>query len=887
MDSVAPALHRAIFCLDIEEFGSQCRADPDRVAVRAKLYRALRIAFAQSVVSWDGCYHEDRGDGALVLVPPDVPKDLLVGPVLDDFVAAVGLHNEEAAAARKMRLRLAVHAGEIRWDAHGVVGTALNHAFRLLEAGEAKVALRGSSASIALITSDWFFDEVIRHSPRVRAGDFRRIQVAVKETQAHAWLRLLEGPRRSGGGRAVAGAPTTVLPIMEVPRQLPAAVRNFVGRAEELAALTRFMEESDRHGGQAMTVAITGTAGVGKTALAVHWAHRVRERFPDGDLYVDLHGYGPGVPVTAEQALDVMLRSLGLLAETIPVGVEARATAYRSHLTRRQVLVVLDNAADAEQVRPLLPGSAGCVTVVTSRSRLTGLVAGDGAHPVSMNHLTEAEAVGLLRHIIGDSRVDNEPAAALDIARHCALLPLALRIAAEQTAARVQVALAEVAGDLADEQQRLNRLDTDDPSTAVRVVFSSSYRALPADPARVFRLLGLHPGPDISIEAAATLIDSTPAEARRVLDRLTGLHLLEETTHGRYHFHDLLRLYAGEAAHDEETNHDLRAAERRILGWYLHAFHDAGMILYPGSPNLLKPIAGLTYWPPSFSTADQAIEWSERDLVNSLAATRRAAESGHHDLAWRIPVMSYCIFYMRKYWDDGIIALKVGLSSARSIQDHNGEAYILVCLGSTHHDLRQFDDALDCFHHALRLFRDTGDRWGEGIALFGLGGTYRGLREFENATDCCRQCLSIFRETGDPLAESLVLIQLGYATGGLCQFNEAIEYFQAAVTISEAPSKRIHGWTQHGLSYAHRGLGQYLKAIEHSEQALVLFEETHDPWGQGETLYGLGRAQHNSGQHDAAHHSLTRALAIFEDLSTQRAELVRAYLQAFAEKLSP
>jgi hypothetical protein len=637
MMSTMPAMHQAIFCVDIEGFGDRSRTDPDRVVMRAALYRFLAAAFTHSGVRWDGCYREDRGDGALVLVPASVPKDLLVGRVFDDFVAALDRHNRHARREGRFRARVVVHAGEIRRDDHGVVGSALNHAFRLLEADAAKSALRGSPASIVLIASDWFFEEVIRHTPRGGSGAYRSIRVAVKETRTRAWLYLPEGSARGAEVRPAVDA-ATVTPMLPVPRQLPRAVRAFVGRDEELAALTRLLDDPDR-GATVVISAVTGTAGVGKTALAVHWAHQVRERFPGGELYVNLRGYGAGQPVTSEQALDAVLRGLGMPGETIPPGLDAKAAAYRSLLTGRRVLVVLDNAADAEQVRPLLPGSPGCVTVVTSRSRLAGLVAGDGAHPVNLDRLAEADALRLVRQIIGAGRGEAEPAAAVDIVRWCARLPLALRIAAERAAARTHVALAEVAADLADERRRLDVLDTGDASTAVRTVFSWSYRALPADLARVFRLLGLHPGPDICVEAVAALIDTTPAAAKRFLDRLIGLHLLEETTDGHFRLHDLLRSYAAEAALDEETDRDRDAAERRILGWYLHAVHDGKKILYPQSLDLLQPVAHLTYWPPTFTSVGQAMEWVDREHVNLAELTHQAAKAGHHDLAWRIPVL--------------------------------------------------------------------------------------------------------------------------------------------------------------------------------------------------------------------------------------------------------
>ncbi len=872
-----PALHQAIFCVDIERFGARSRTDPDRVAMRAALYRYLAAAFARSEVGWDGCYREDRGDGALILVPASVPKDLLIGQVFEDFVAALDRHNRQARREDRFRARVVVHAGEIRRDDHGVVGSALNHAFRLLEADAAKSALRDSSASVVLIASDWFFEEVIRHTLRGGSGGYRPIRVAVKETHARAWLYLPGGSARQADADPAVVA--TAIPILPVPRQLPRAVPGFVGRDEELAALTRLLDDPD-HGATVVISAVTGTAGVGKTALAVHWAHQVRERFSGGELYVNLRGYGPGQPVTSEQALDAVLRGLGMSGEKIPPGLDAKAAAYRSLLTGRRVLVLLDNAADAEQVRPLLPGSPGCVTAVTSRSRLAGLVAGDGARPVDLDRLAEADALRLVRQIIGAARVEAEPAAAVDIVQRCARLPLALRIAAERAAARPHVALAEVAADLADERRRLDVLDTGDASTAVRAVFSWSYHALPADLARVFRLLGLHPGPDICVEAVATLIDTTPAAARRYLDRLIGLHLLEETTHDHFRLHDLLRSYAAEAALNEETDGDRNAAERRLLGWYLHAATDIWKVFEIQPLDLLQPVAHLPYWPPALTTVGEAMEWCERESINLAELTRKAAEAGHHDLTWRIPVLAHRFYWLRKYWEYGIPMLTVALESARRIDDRNGESLALSGLALFHADLQQLPESRDCGEQALAIARKTGHRLGQGVALQVLALTYQRLRRFEESINCGQESLIIFREIGDRGNEGNALVQLGQAAVGLQRLTEAVEHFQTALTITDTTAYWFHGWAHNGLSYTYRRLGRYPEAIQHAEYALDLSHQLGDGWGHGEALYSLGRAQQHAGQHEAARHSLTRALTFFDDLHTPRADRVREHLHA-------
>jgi tetratricopeptide (TPR) repeat protein len=830
-------------------------------------------------VNWDDLYREDRGDGALILVPPDVPKDLLVGEVFFDLAAALDRRSSRADPATRMRLRVAVHAGEIHQDEHGVVGDAITHAFRLLDAKAARSALRASDRPMVLIASDWFFGEVIRHCSHANPDAYRPVWVSVKQTRAAAWVCLPEALRSSAAGDPALNLPGRMQPELMIPRQLPAAVRDFVGRADELDMLTQLLEDS---GGQSATMvisAITGTAGVGKTALAVHWAQQVRDRFPDGDLFLNLHGYGPGERLTADQALETILRALGVAAEKIPAEEDAKAATYRSLLTGRRILVVLDNAAESEQVRPLLPGTVGCVIVVTSRNRLSGLVVSDGAHRVDIDRLLEAEAVTLLRQIIGSARVDNERDAAVDIIRSCASLPLALRIAAERVAARPHLTLAEVVADLADEHRRLDMLDTDDPHTAVRAVFSWSYCALPADLARAFRLLGLHPGPDFGLQAAAAILDTIPATARRMLDRLTGVHLLEEVGRGRYRFHDLLRCYAAEAACELETDQDRTDATRRMFAWYLRAADDAKRFLLPQRSDTTELIAHLPYWPPGFTTSTEALDWCETERVNIVAAVRRASETGHHDLAWRLSYAFYAFIWARKYWVEWLISYEIALSSARHTHDRIGEALILMSLEFAYSDLGESEKSVAPLQTALEIFRDNGYRSEEGVTLVCLGRTYCNLGRFKQAIYYCQQGLIILRDT-HPVYESLALIALGYACGGIGRCAEAADHFQAALAAAGTSDKQTQGWALQGLGYAYRRSGRYEKAIHHSRRAFSLFRERGDLWGQGETLYNLGKAQHHAGHHDAAQQSLTKALVILEDVHIARAATVRAYLQS-------
>ncbi len=385
-------------------------------------------------------------------------------------------------------------------------------------------------------------------------------------------------------GRRIAPA------AMPVPAQLPPAVPGFAGRRGELARLDGLLP------GQAATAAViaalSGTAGVGKTALAVHWAHRVSERFPDGQLYVNLQGFAPaGAAVAPAEAVRGFLEAFGVPAERIPADLPARAGLYRSVLADKRVLVVLDNARDVEQVRPLLPGSSGCLAIVTSRNQLTSLIAAEGAHTLTLGLLPAADARDLLTRRLGAGRVASEPGAVSDIIAGCARLPLALTIAAARAAARAGFPLTVFAAELRDATRALDPLHGGDLATDVRAVFSWSYQALTPDAARLFRLLGLHSGPDTGVAAAASLAAIPPGRAAVLLTELTQAHLLAEPAPGRYACHDLLRAYAAEQALAWESPDDRAAAVRRLLDCCVHGAYRAAMLIEPHlDPIALSPV---------------------------------------------------------------------------------------------------------------------------------------------------------------------------------------------------------------------------------------------------------------------------------------------------------
>jgi tetratricopeptide (TPR) repeat protein len=670
-----------------------------------------------------------------------------------------------------------------------------------------------------------------------------------------------------------------------IPRQLPGDVSNFVGRSTALEQLDTLLP-GKKPATTAVISAVAGTGGVGKTALALHWAHRVRTRFPDGDLFANLHGYDSGPPVQPAQVLDGFLRAMDVPESRIPTSFDAQTSLYRSLLRERRVLVVLDNAASAEDVRPLLPGSPTCVVLVTSRSRLSGLVAREGAQRVTLDMLPPDEAVELLCEIIGPDRADSARAELTELAAMCGFLPLALRIAAERVLSHPQWTLADLLADLANERDRLDVLSADDDeTTAVRAVFSWSYRALPPATARMFRLLGLHRGTEISTDVAASLAGNTPAAARRLLDSLAGLHLLEEVARDRYRFHDLLRVYATDRAETDETPDECASATQRMLGWYLYAAEAADKALSPHRERV--PLGRPTRTPPTFDGYDQAWEWCETERANLVAAIRQAAEVGESDIAWQLPGALLTYFTHRKPRLDWLVSHQVGLRAARDEGDRYGEAWMLTSLSLAHRELNQFDEAMDCLQAALPLWRAVDVRWAEGWALFDIGFLHHRRGAGEEALDHLRQALVVRRDAGDRWGEGTTLGLLAEVLHGLGRLDEALDHAEQALVLQrETANRRGEASAMHTLGLVDHALGRFDDALERLRLALELRRETHNHRGEAQTLRAIGHFERVRGEYDAARENWRRALEILEWLEDPEADEVRAALATLPPDLS-
>ena len=677
--------------------------------------------------------------------------------------------------------------------------------------------------------------------------------------------RLAAGP----GGRLREGKPARA-----APHQLPAGPRHFTGRDDELGVLTGLLADVGAPGGAVVISAIGGTAGIGKTALAVHWAHQVADRFPDGQLYVNLRGYDPDEPVPAAEALAGFLRALGVPGHDIPPEAEERAARYRTLVAGRRMLVVLDNAGQVDQVRPLLPGSPGCVAVVTSRDALAGLVARDGAARLDLGLLPPAEAVGLLRTLIG-SRVDADPDAADTLAARCARLPLALRVAAELAAARPVASLAELADELADQQQRLDLLDAGgDPRTAVRAVFSWSYRHLDFAAARAFRLLSMHTGADLDRYAAAALIGTTVDRAGQLVDQLSRAHLLQSTGHGRYVMHDLLRAYGRGLAAANRRKDERRPALTRLFDYYLHTSAAAMTTLFPveaSGPSSMPRPATLAL--PATDDRETARAWLEAERANYVAAASHAAAAGWPGHATRMAATVFRYLDVGGHMSEAVTIHSHACRAATLIGDRAAEAEALTCLGVAY--LRQglFAQAAGHLHQALRLCQQAGDRGGQARALVDLGLVDLRQGNHERGRGGLQLGAAMYRDIGDRFGEARAMANLGIIERRLGRYRQASECLLQSLAVCQAAGDRLsQAPVLTNLGLVDLQLGRYQQAVGHHRQALAVFRETGNRNGEAHALSNLGTAElrWQRYQHAAGH--LRQALTLFRETSDRAGE---------------
>jgi DNA-binding SARP family transcriptional activator len=839
-----------------------------RAAARDGSWGSAAAAAGSALALWRGTPFADVQSDALTLREGTRLAEMRLLALETRIQADLHLGRHADVTAELQRLAA---AHPLREQLHMLLMLAL---YRCGRQGEALVAYHDARRLLA---------EELGVEPGPALQDLQQRILAADPT-----LSPPESSPPSGESSAEPSAETTTQtgrPPAVVPRQLPRAAVQFVGRAGELAALTALLDHADtRAPGTAVISAIGGTAGVGKTALAVHWAHLMAGLFPGGQLYVNLRGFDPsGTPVTPEEAIRGFLYALGVPADQVPPGLDTQAGLYRSLLQDRRVLILLDNARDEQQVRPLFPASSGCMVVITSRNQLTGLAATDDARLLTLNVLSVAEARQLLVGRVGEDRSAADSNAVSEIADVCARLPLALAVATARAADRPQMPVATLAAELRDVVSRLDALDTGDPAVSIRAVFSWSYRQLSPPTAQMFRLLGLHPGPDISAAAAASLAGIPPGQGRQVFGELVRAGLISENAPGRYTFHDLLRAYAAEQARGTDTDAQRQAATGRVLDHYLHTADAAALLIRPSHQPAITdpPRPGVTA--EHLATREQALAWFETEHRVLLSAVVLADETRLDTCAWQLPWAMAEYLLRRGHWHDWAATQRIAVEAATRLGNKAAQSLACRQLGHACAKLGGYAEAQAHLARSLRLIRELGDRAAEARVHQILGWIAEQQGQNGEIVSQAEQALALFRAAGHRAGQAEALNALGWGYLLLGEIQRARVLCRQAIDLNHElgnPTGEAASWDS--LGYAELQIGSHEAAAYCYQQTLRLFRDTGNRAYEADALIHLGDARGAAGDRQGAETAWQQAIAILEDMQHPEAEQVRARLATAA-----
>lgn len=735
------------------------------------------------------------------------------------------------------------------------------------------IALAGNGEQAAALA---LFDDLRR-----RLDDQLGVRPGAEATEAQRRILRQDVPRRPASRRSPSGqqGESSAAAAPPVPRQLPAAVPGFAGRASELAALTGALDDHGT-GTRARIITITGVAGVGKTTLAVHWARQVASRFPDGQLYVNLRGFDPsGAPVAAADAIRGFLSALSVPAEMIPPTADAQAGLYRSLLADKRMLVVLDNARDPAQVRPLLPASAGCLAVVTSRGWLAGLVAAEGASQFSLDVLSDGEAAELLTGRLGRQRTTAEPAALAELIRLCAGLPVALVIVAARAIAQQQLPLRSLVAELRG-VNRLDALSTGDCATDVRSVFSWSYLSLTAPAARLFRAAGLHPGPGLTAEAAASIAGLPLPAARRGLRELVSAGLIDEQDPGRYTVHDLLREYSAERANTTGTHASRRAATHRMLDHYVHTALAAGTLLEPQQPRIaeIRSVAGVTL--TRFADGRDAADWFEAEHHVLLAVIDMAADLGFDLHACQLAVTLTGVLDQSARWSDLAAYSAIAVATAQRAGQPEAAAYAERGLAGAFARLGRYDDAYVHLRRSLDQFTELEYLDGQARAHLNLACLLQYMEQSDSALGHAHRARELFELLGQqPAGLAAALNTVGWLEARLGNLAPGLDYCEQGLAMAqEVGDQVIIAATWDSLGFVRKLLGQHAEAVSCYRQAAAIYADIGAVWHRAEVLVNLGDAHAEAGEQRVAHELWREALTVFEQTHHPDTARLRARL---------
>ncbi|WP_433380070.1 AfsR/SARP family transcriptional regulator [Actinoplanes sp. CA-142083] len=675
------------------------------------------------------------------------------------------------------------------------------------------------------------------------------------------------------------GGADTVSVERPVPAQLPLDVHGFTGRRDELRHLDTIMATVGDQPTAMVVAAVSGTAGVGKSSLVVHWAHQVRQSFPDGQLYVNLRGFDPtSAPMSTDDAVRGFLDALGVPPHRSSTGSDARVSLYRSLLADRRMLIVLDNARSAEQVRPLLPGAPNSLVVITSRHLMPGLVAGEGAHPLILGLLTRADARAMLLGRL--HRVPAEHPAEDEIVEACAGLPLALALAASRAATCPELPLSVLAAELRDARHRLDAFTSEDSATDLRAVLSCSYRALGPATARLFRLLGLHPGPTFTAPAAASLAGVDARSVRTLLTELTRAHLLTEHQPGRYTFHDLVRAYAADVEGTVDPEPERRRALRRLLDHYLHTGYAGHRLQDPSlDPISLDPPAPGTR-PEPFAKMEEADAWFIAERTVLLALVDYAAGGGWSQHAWQLAWTMWTFLYRAGYWHDWIRIGQAAVAATQGGPDLAAGGLAQRILATAHNRLGHTTAASHHLQQALDLHVRAGDELGQAIVHHHLAAMSGRCQDDERALAHARQALALFSGIGHVGGQARTLNQIGWYLARLDDPVLAVGHCREALELNRRFGDR-HGQAavSDTLGYAFHRMGRYAAADSWFRRGVRLYRAVGDRFHEADTLEHLGDTRRAAGRYDAARNAWRQALVILDLLPDQDSARVRAKLR--------
>ncbi|WIY00722.1 BTAD domain-containing putative transcriptional regulator [Amycolatopsis mongoliensis] len=823
--------------LDAREFERLVPAGRTALAAGDPVTASDRLS--QALALWRGDAYEDFAGTPALLAETRRLHGLRLGAVEDRVDADLATGAGEALIAELTALSEQHPGHERLW---GQLMTALYRAGRQADALDAFTRAR------AVLVDQFGLDP----SPRLTEIHRRVLDNDSRLFPATGPVRLPARPRTDAAEHAPAGA---------VRNDLPGDIADFAGRETELARLLAARAGIAHTAPTAVVIeAIDGMAGIGKTTLAIHAAHRLAEHYPGGRLFLDLHGHTSGqAPITPPAALDTLLRALGVPADRIPHDQDARAALWRAELAGRSTLVVLDNAADAAQVRPLLPGSAGTLVLITSRRRLVDL---EPAHILSLDVLPEADAIALFTGIVADGRLTAEPESVRDVVELCGRLPLAIRIAAARLRSRPAWTVGHLADRLRQAHRPLAELSAGDRSVAA--AFALSYRQLDAPRQRMFRLLGLNPGPDIDVPAAAALAAVAPGEAERLLESLVDDHLLEQPVTGRFRFHDLVRQHAQSTALAEEPEPGRRAALRRLVGFHLHTAHRGSRLLDQQHPpiDVGEPPAGCTPAPLRDDAA--AMTWFDVNHQCVLAARQAAEDAGWDTCVWQLAWTLDNFHYRRGHLQANITSWLAGLAAAERLHDLAVQARAHRRLGLVYGPFGKPAEALHHLHRSLTLSREIGDTLGQAGVHFVLALHWTHEKDDEQALEHATSALEQYRALGDPKWEARALSLIGACQSRLGRHEEARAHAEAGLAFCRE-RKDVYGEADalDSLAAIAHETGHHGDALGQSRQALTLWRLLDNTYRQAGTLASMGDAHRALGHHDQARAAWQQAIDLY------------------------